>query len=134
MVFLSVLNIKELVKRIQFFSPRRNGRKGAKRTNVLEEARKRIGADHRTVEAREGEALFLVQEDGKTWIWEHMMLKQEGASAYRLYIKGTMEGWEGEDTINCYIPNVLAKFYFLDLILQGKPYYFSSIAESKPLC
>jgi len=89
------------------------------------------------MEPREGEVLFRVQEDGKTWIWENILLKQEGASSYRLYIRGAMEGkegWEEENIINCYIPNVLAKFYFLDLILQGKPYYFSSIAEPEPLC
>ena len=74
-------------------------------------------------------AVFEVREDGKSWVWENMLLRQEGASSYRLYIRGEMEGWEEEDIINCYIPNVSAKSYFFDLILQGKPYYFSSIEE-----
>tara|TARA_Y100001951_G_C11238301_1_gene238883 strand:+ start:400 stop:711 length:312 start_codon:yes stop_codon:yes gene_type:complete len=83
---------------------------------------------------KEGSVLFQVGEDGKSWAYQNILLVSEGVSSYRVYIKGLEEGWEEADMITCYLPNIASMYYFLNLILQGKVYYFSSIAEFKNLC
>jgi len=78
-------------------------------------------------------AVFEVSNDGKSWVYENIVLKQDGVSGYIVYIKGEQKGWEKDDTITCYVPNQLALFDLLYYLLEGKQPLFSSIAEFKPL-
>jgi len=79
-----------------------------------------------------GNAVFEVREDGKSWAYKNIVIAQDGASGYILYVKGTDEGWEEYDMVVCYIPNQLAMFDFLEYFIQGRRPLFSSIAEFKP--
>lgn len=89
----------------------------------------------RSKEEREGrgEAVFQVGADGKVWSYENVLLENDGASGYIVYVRGTREEGEEQDTVTCYIPNLLALYDFLNYFIQGRTPSFRSIAEAKPL-
>ena len=79
-------------------------------------------------------AVFKVREDGKSWTYKNILLTQDEASGWIVYLKGDHEaGWEEEDTITCYVPNQLVLFVLLESLTQGRQPLFSSVAEFKPL-
>ena len=85
-------------------------------------------------EEREGEAIFVVREDGKSWVYKNILLEHWGTSGYVVSIKGIQEGWEGRDTIVCYVPNIITMLDFLKFLTKGRRPLFTSIAEFTPLC
>ena len=92
-----------------------------------------------------GKAIFKVRKNGKSWVYENILLETIGTSAFLVKInpffmngikeEGEGEGgiWEGPDTIVCYIPNILVLFELLNYLLPGRRPLFSSSAEYKPL-
>ena len=79
------------------------------------------------------EAVFEVRRDGRSWRHKNIILSQDGAASYIVYIEGKEEGWEERDMITCYVPNQFSMFTLLNYLLYGQRPVFSSIADFKPL-
>ena len=80
-------------------------------------------------------AVFKVREDGQSWVYKNILLTQDGASSWIVYLKGDHEqGWEEEDVIICYVPHQAMMFVVLEGLTHGRRPLFSSLAEFKPNC
>ena len=81
-------------------------------------------------EAREGEVVFYVREDGRSWKHKNMIVCLDGSSGYVVYIMAG-EGKE-EDMIVCKVPHLWSLLDLLSPLNEGKNPLFSSMAEHKP--
>ena len=88
--------------------------------------------DHQLSSGRKaGKATFEVREDGVSWQYENLIVEQDGAVAYVVYILGEEEGKE-EDRVECRVPHVFLMLDLLTSLTHGKLPVFTSLAGHKP--
>ena len=75
--------------------------------------------------------VFEVREDGNSWVYENIILMRDGASSWRVYIKGREDGWDDQTTITCYVPDLPILYDFLGSLTRGRRAVFSSMLDSQ---